>query len=341
VTWAQYASNGFNNQHYYDNNGLKTDYNVYAKATFNIFSQLDLFADLQYRGVDYEFTGLDDDGTPLPQNDHLDFINPKAGVTYTINPAQFAYLSFSTGNKEPSRDDYTETTSSSRPKAERLYDIEAGYRLKKKKYYAGINYYQMIYKDQLVLTGAVNDVGNYTRTNIDHSTREGIEITGGWTPSEKFNINGNFSYSKTFIKEFREYYDDYDNGGQVLEIHRKTEIAFSPDFTAYLNTTWIPVKELELSLTNRFVSEQYLDNTSNSNKTLDAYFVNDIRVSYTLHPKFMKGVTFTLMAYNILDEMYESNGYTFSYVYGSEKISENYFYPQAGRNFMGMISLSF
>lgn len=341
VIWAQFASNGFINDKYYDNNGLKTDYNIYGKITAKLVSRLSAFADVQYRNVNYKFTGLDDAGGSLPQTDNLNFFNPKAGLTYTVKPGQYGYISFSIANKEPSRDDYTETSRNSRPLHETLYDIESGYQLKKEKYTFGFNYFLMMYDNQLVLTGEINDVGNYTRTNIKESFREGIEIEGSRNLFKKFSLAGNITLSRNKIKEFREYTDDYDNGGQILQIYTNTDIAFSPDVTAFLSAGWKPLKNFEVLLVNKYVGQQYLDNTSRNSSSIEPYFISDLRFHYSLKPKFINVVEFSVMINNLIDEKYESNGYAYSYFAGGEKITENFYYPQAGRNIMGMVTLKF
>ncbi len=341
ITWAQFASNSFIRDKYYDNNGLKTDYNIYGKLTAKLISKLSAFADLQYRNINYEFTGFDDTGSVLGQSVNLNFFNPKAGLTYTVKPGQYGYISFSVANKEPSRDDYTETSKTSRPQPERLYDIESGYRQQKEKYSFGFNYYLMQYDNQLVLTGEINDVGNYTRTNIKNSFREGIELEGSRSIFKKFALAGNLTLSRNKIKQFREYTDDYDNGGQILQVYTNTEIAFSPKITGFISAGWKPLKSFEIQLANRYVGEQYLDNTSRSTSALDAYFVSDLRIYYSIKPKFMKAIELSFMINNIFDETYESNGYAYSYFYGGEKTTENFYYPQAGRNFMGMVTMKF
>lgn len=341
VIWARYASNSSINHRYYDNNGLKTDFNAFLKATLNAGDKLSLFADMQYRRVSYNFTGLGSEGEPTPGLDRLDFFNPKAGLTWTFDEQHRLYASFSMAGKEPSRDDYVETSSLSRPKPEYLYDIEAGYQYRSAHISANLNYYHMIYKDQLALTGEVNDVGNYTRTNIPDSYREGLEVVVNWQTTAWLKTQGNITVSRNKIREFREYIDDYDNGGQAVIIHNQTDLSFSPNLTAFLELTALVTRKLEVSLKNRYVGRQYLDNTSNNSKTLDAYVVNDLRASIRLNPKFMKEIRLSGMINNLLDFKYESNGYTFSYLYGGERIHENYFYPQAGRNFMVMLDMRF
>lgn len=341
VIWARFASNGTIRHRYYDNNGLKTDFNAFIKATLNADDKLSLFADMQYRMVAYQFTGLSSEGEPMPGLDRLHFFNPKAGLTWKFDEQHRLYASFSMAGKEPSRDDYVETTALSRPKPEHLYDIEAGYQYRSAHVSANLNYYHMIYKNQLVLTGEVNDVGNYTRTNIPDSYREGLEVVVNWQTATRFKTQGNVTVSRNKIREFREYIDDYDNGGQAVIIHSQTDLSFSPNLTAFLELTALATRKLEVSLKNRYVGRQYLDNTSDNSKTLDAYLVTDLRASLRLTPKFMREIRLSGMINNMLDLKYESNGYTFSYLYGGERIHENYYYPQAGRNFMVMLDLRF
>ena len=341
VIWAKYASNGNIRHRYYDNNGFKTDFNVFAKGTITLASQLSVYADLQYRRVNYEFTGTGSDGNELPENASLDFINPKAGLTWSFDTGQNVYASFSVAAKEPSRDDYVETSKQSRPKPEELNDFEAGYKIQKKNWNASFNYYYMWYKNQLALTGEVNDVGNYTRTNIESSFREGIEAGFGWQPMQKLSITGNATLSRNKIKEFREFVDDYDNETQILIIHRNSDISFSPAFTGYLSLNAKINRKTEAAFITRYVSKQYLDNTSNNTKVVEPYLVNDFRLNIRLKPKFMKDVHFSAMINNLFNVEYESNGYTFSYIAGGERTAENYYYPQAKRNFMLQLTLEF
>ncbi len=341
VIWSQYASNGSIRQRYYDNNGLKTDFNLFLKSTIKLTAKLSVFGDVQYRNVGYNFTGVDSDQNPLPQNDNLSFFNPKAGITYTVRPGTYGYLSFSVGNKEPSRDDYTESTVASRPLPERLYDLESGYFYKKNNFYAGFNYFLMMYNNQLVLTGQLNDVGNYTRTNIKNSLREGVEIEGGWNPLAAVSVKGNVTLSRSQISEFKEYLDDYDNGGQQVAIYTNTAIAFSPKITGYLDVSYQPVSQLQFSLINKYTGNQYLDNTSNSNRKLNGWFIQDFRVNWNVKTRFVKELRLSAIANNLFDKKYESNGYTFSYIYDGAVTTENYFYPQAGRNYTVALTINF
>jgi iron complex outermembrane recepter protein len=319
---------------YYFNNGLKKDFTVYGKSTWMVNQKLQLLLDLQIRSVSYSFEGLDDLGEPVPQNDKLFFFNPKLSINYQFNASNQIYFFSGVANKEPSRDDYTESTTTSRPEHESMYDFEAGYRFKNAKLRAGVNYYLMLYDNQLVLTGKVNDVGNYTRVNIASSFREGIESEAVWMPFNQLQVNANVTLSRNIIKNFKEYIDDYDNGGQLIRVYSETDISFSPAVSGYLGAVYKPLKSVEISLANKYVGKQFLDNTSDSKRSLDPYYLTDFRLSWKWNPGFVKEISLSAMVNNVFDHQYESNGYTFSYLYSGELTTENYYYPQAGRNYM-------
>lgn len=341
VIWSQYASNGNIRHRYYDNNGLKTDFNSFIKATFNPLAHVTVFGDIQYRRVSYNFSGLDENVQEVPQNDALSFINPKAGITYTVRPGVFGYISLSVAGKEPSRDDYVDNPENIRPLPERLYDLEAGYHYKKNKFRAAINYFRMMYHNQLVVTGKLNDVGNPVRVNVKDSYREGIELEGAWIPLPQADFRGNVTWSRNKIKKFEEIIFDYDNGEALTVDHTDTDIAFSPNLTAYLDIGVLPLPRFRVSLINRYTGDQFLDNTSDPNRQLDAYYTTDLRFGYEMSAEFIRGINLTFTVHNLFDHLYESNGYTFSYIYGGEKYTENYYYPQAGRHFMGQITITF
>ena len=341
IIWAQYASTIEKDHRYYDFEGNKDDLNGYVKANFKPSASLTVFADIQVRNVQYEFTGLDENGAPLPDSDNLTFLNPKAGITYFISTRSQLYASYSVANKEPSGSDYRESTPQSRPVSENLQDLEFGFRHSASRGTFGINLYYMMYRDQLVLTGEVNDVGNYTRTNIDKSYRAGIEFDGSYNIHPKARIFGNLTLSRNRIEEFNEFIDDYDNGGQVVNTYDNSDIAFSPGVIGAAGITTKPARNLELSVINKFVGDQYLDNTSNDGRSLDAYSTTMINLIYRIFPRFMKEIDLTFLVNNVFDREYESNGYTFSYIFDGQQTTENYFYPQAGINFQGKITLKF
>jgi len=341
IIWAQYASNSAINDKYYDNDATKTDANTFIKVNYRIGRKLNIFADLQYRYINYSFLGYDKELNNIQQEVSFNFFNPKAGLVYEINGSQHVYVSYSRGNREPSRNDFTESTPDSRPKPETLDNIEAGYKLNGKNFRFGITYYLMYYTNQLALTGQINDVGAYTRTNIDQSYRTGIEPEFEVRLAKILLIGGNFTYSINKITDFKEYIDNYDTGVQDTIAHHNTDIAFSPNIIASGFIGIQPLKGLDISLMSKYVGRQYLDNTSDNSRSINPYFTENIRINYSIKTKVIKEIGLSLMLNNIFNSMYEANGYTFSYVYGGEKTTENYYYPMAGFNFLSGLTLKF
>ncbi len=204
----------------------------------------------------------------------------------------------------------------------------------------------MSYENELVATGAVNDVGSSIRVNVDNSYRTGIELVGGVKFSELLEWQGNIAYSENKIEEFNEVVYDYafefgTEGYEVTNTHNDTDIAFSPNLVAGSIFTVTPVKGLSMQLLSKYVSEQYLDNTSNNNRKLDAYLVNDVQLSYSFSVKTVKNITASLLINNVLDHKYEANGYTWGYMYDGFLYQQNNYYPQAGTNFLLGLSLKF
>jgi iron complex outermembrane receptor protein len=199
----------------------------------------------------------------------------------------------------------------------------------------------MRYKDQLVLTGQLNDVGAYTRTNIPESYRAGLEMTASWKPLDWFSLFGNLAVSENKVKNFTAYYDDYDNGGQKTETLARADLAYSPRWVGGLTAQLRPFRNMELSVANKYVSRQYLDNTSNAARSLDPFLVQDLTVSYRILPRFMKEIRIIGQVNNLFNVRYEPNGYTFSYYYGGALQTENYYFPMAGTNAMLALNLRF
>ncbi len=345
VIWARNAGNAEIRHRYYDDKATKNDFNIYSKSEIKFTSSFVAFIDLQFRNVTYKFMGLDSSGNSKLQDVNLNFFNPKAGLTYTINSNQQVYGSVAVANKEPNRDDYIESTINSRPKAESLTDFEAGYRFQKSYFHCTANLYFMNYKNQLVLTGAVNDVGNYTRTNTTKSYRKGIEIEASYAINKKFNVDGNVTISENKISQFDEYLDSYDvnfnYNGQVKTSYHKSQIAFSPSVIYMGRLSYNPVKNLQVQFILKYVGKQYLDNTTNEKRSLDAYHICDIKLNYSIKNVIGKEIAFNLLANNIFSEIYASNGYTYGYNVGVDRTDENFYYPQAKINFLGQVTLRF
>jgi len=341
IIWAQYASNGDIDRHYYDNDGFKTDFNTYGKVNYSPVESLSLFADLQYRRVYYDIAGTENKLNTLAINKTLNFFNPKLGATYFINTESNLYASFSVANKEPNRDDYTDATAGATPKPERLNDLELGYRFKNEKLNIGANAYGMFYKNQLVVTGKINDVGGNFRQNVDRSYRLGIELDGAYTINKQFILNANAALSRNKIKNFTEYYDDYDNGGQVVNNYQLTDISYSPAAVLFGELVYKPFSGFAIAIQSKYVSKQYLDNTQNNDRTINGYWISNARLGYDFKFAGVKNINLGLLVNNIFDKRYENNGYTYGYQLGGSRTTENFFYPQAGTNFLLSLNVKF
>jgi iron complex outermembrane receptor protein len=249
-----------------------------------------------------------------------------------------AYTSYSIANKEPNRDDF-EANPVDQPKPERLNDLEMGLENKNSKRLFGANLYYMKYKDQLVLTGKINDVGAYVRTNIGNSCRLGVEMQGSVVANKWLKAGANLTLSKNKIRNFNEFIDDYDNGGQKNTVYEETDISFSPDVIGAATITILPINNLSIDLLSKYVGKQYLDNTSNEQRKLAPYYTQDLRVLYSFNHRWLKNVDLTLQVNNVFNKKYEPNGYTFSYYYNNELATENYYFPMAGTNFMAGLNI--
>lgn len=361
IIWARYAVNSSIRDRYYENDAEKTDFNIFWKVNHQLTDKLSALVDLQYRRVFYSFLGnqVDSQGTRnVQQNVLFDFFNPKIGLNYALSPLADVYASLSVGSKEPNRDDFTQSSPDSRPNAEKLYDVELGYRQRGENLTYSFNAYGMFYQDQLILTGEVNDVGAFNRSNVDKSYRIGIEAEAVFRLNKKLTWSVNATLSQNKIQNFREYVDFYgtteefpdvqaqgfeqdENTGQLFKELENTDIAFSPNLITASQLQFQPFKGFEIALLSKYVGQQYLDNTSSELRKLDAFFTNDIRLSYQMKTSLIPEMRFTLLLNNVLNEEYESNGYTYGYFLGSERISENFYFPQADTNFLLGVSLLF
>lgn len=338
VVWAQ---NGGvpDNYKWYQLDAQKNDVNVYLKAQHTI-GGLTLFGDLQYRNVAYFMNGFRKNPTLRYAVDY-NFFNPKAGASYSYskgNVVNRTYASVAIGNREPGRSAF-EAAPGKLPKPERLLDYELGNELAINKFSLGVNLYYMDYKDQLILTGQINDVGAYTPTNVAKSYRAGIELMAGYDVSKWLRVYGNLTLSQNKIKDFTEYVDNYDSTAQRVVYHGTTDISFSPNAVSAVTASFTPLRKgahtLSFDLTWKYVGKQYLDNTSNNSRSIDPYNFANLLVRYSVKTKTFKEITATLALYNLYNTMYSNNGYTFSYIYGGDMSTYNYYYPQAGFNVLG------
>lgn len=346
IIWARNASSSEINQNYYDNDATKNTVSTYLKGNYS-YHKFNFYADLQLRNIYYAYLGNQQTSsgfTALTQNVNFTFFNPKAGLTYNINNISRIYGSYAVSNREPVRNDFVNSSNNSQPKPENLQNIEVGYKLNKQKYFFNANYYMMYYKDQLILTGEINDVGAYVRSNVDESYRTGVELEFGYQVLKTLSFSGNLMLSQNKIKAFNEYIDSYDsnwNWSQEVVEHKNTDIAFSPNTIVSLGLMYEPVKNLEIGLTSKYVGKQFLDNTSSDSRSLDAYYLTNMNISYATKFLGFKEVKFGLLVNNILDFKYANNGYTWGYNFDGTRIVENYVYPQAGRNFLLRATFNF
>lgn len=331
VVWTQYYVPSRNR--YYDNYGNKDDVNVYTKASQQ-FGKLNIFADLQYRVVFYKANSTKFDDV----NDTFRFFNPKAGLNYQVNSSNNIYAYFGIANKEPRRDDYENGAA----KPERLFDYELGWKYTRSKIKLNVNAFFMQYKNQLVLTGALNDVGSPIFANSGRSYRAGLEIESTVKPYYWLFISPNITLSQNKNQNF------YFQRDGLLTNLGNTNIAFSPNVIIGNNITLLPVKHFQVSLLSKFVGQQYMGNIDAKKSILPDYFVNDLNINYEWKiNKGIKSVVFSGLINNIFNRMYESNGYFYTYddnwssPTSITTIEGAGFYPQAGINFLAGINMKF
>ena len=316
VIWARYASQSELGDHYYDDFSTKTDGNIFAKANYQFTDKLSFYGDLQYRNVKYKVnsaeTGLVDD--------NFNFFNPKAGLNYEINQKNTLYFSYARANREPNRTDYE----GGNVKPEKLNDFELGWRFNSEKFQLNSNFYYMAYKDQLILTGTLDDVGAPIRSNTDKSYRLGFEVDAIIKLSDKFILRPNFTLSSNKNVDLAVEGQNYGT----------TKIAYSPEVIAGNIIVYSPIKNWHISLLQKYVGEQYMNNIELPAAKLADYFVNDFNISYEIKPKsIFESIIITSLVNNIFDKKYISNGYMYD-IYP-------YYYPQAGINGLVGLTLKF
>lgn len=341
IIWASLPTGIAPNHEYYRGDSRKTDGNLFVKTSARLGSGLTAFGDLQYRTVDYRTQGRDNDLRPYAVDERLGFFNPKAGLTWEPAPSWNLYASLAVGHREPSRKDYVDAPDEAMPQPERLVNTEGGVRFRRDRWQAEVNAYHMHYRDQLVPTGALNDVGATLLTNVPRSWRLGIETSWLADLGNGFTWEGNLCLSRNRIAAFEEILYDYTDGFEEVRIpHRDVDIAFSPSTTGNSILRWKSRTGFSLAWMSRHVGRQFLDNTSNPDRALPAWWVNDLFIGWQGTLKGLGSLEIDLQVNNLLDRAYSNNGYTYSYIYG-ETVTENFFYPQAGRHLMVGATLKF
>jgi iron complex outermembrane receptor protein len=338
LVWGQNLGEVLPNNRFYENKGIKTEGSFFAKATQGISEGFTAFVDLQIRSIGYEISGQIAGPAPFSVDDDFLFFNPKAGLTYQVASGQKLYFSYAKAHREPNRTDYE----NGNPKPEKLDDFELGWRINTPKIQAQTNIYWMEYKDQLVLTGAIDAVGSPIRQNVGKSRRLGIEL------ELKMNLSSNWLWQPNIALSSNQNLDFYFKRDGVLKSLGKTQLAYSPNLVGGSSIMYIPSTRFQIGLLSKYVGKQYMGNIDSENSTLAAYFINDLNAVYTRQPKnWISEIQWSVLINNIFDKRYESNGYFYTYdddfsTPGQVKTIEGTgYFPQAGINFLTGISLRF
>jgi iron complex outermembrane receptor protein len=331
VIWARSASNSEIRDRYYEGNGEKSEFTVFSKATFRINNQWSVYGDLQGRFVNYATSGITSDLVPMAIDEDYAFFNPKAGVTYKLDGANEFYFSYGKAHREPSRNDYEQGIIT----PEKLDDFELGWRFGTEKTKVSTNVYFMNYKDQLVLSGELNDVGAALRTNSGKSYRLGLEVDAEIQLLKNLRTLPNIALSRNKNVDFVASID-----GQLVNLGN-TNISFSPMVVAGNMLEYSPIQNLQLGFLSKFVGEQYMGNIDSEASKLDSYFINDLNIVYTLDSlPWVKEVVLSALVNNIFNVEYISNGYFYTYDDdfsnpGTVTTVEGAgYYPQATINFL-------
>ena len=340
IIWARtFSQNGKIRDRYYEGNGNKKDFSVFSKASFNLGKKTEIYTDLQFRKVNYKTSGITSDLVNMILDKEYNFFNPKFGASYKFKPNSMLYFSYARANREPSRSDYESNLSI---KPEELNDLELGWRFRNEKIKLNINSYYMLYSNQLVLTGELDDVGTPVRTNSGNSYRLGIEIDNFFKLSEKTSFQTNLTLSSNKNKEIISKVN-----GEIYN-YGKTNISFSPDLIASNIFSYMPNEYTTLSLLSKYVGDQYMSNNDSKNSMLESYFINDLNFTYQIKTnKLFDSIIFSALINNLFDIEYISNGYYYTYDDTWSNPGEVItldgagYYPQATRNFLFGVSFEF
>jgi iron complex outermembrane recepter protein len=349
ILWMRMAGDTEKGHEWYRNNSLKWDGNLYLKSNYQVTTRLNLFTDLQYRYVKYHLEGIDDDGfmRQLEQVHTFNFFNPKLGAQFEISDTQYAYSSFSIGNREPARQNFKDATgdSGATPSAERLRDLELGYVFSSHALAAAINLYYMSYTNQLVPTGELSQDGYPIMSNVEKSYRAGIELSMGIQLVTFLEWKTSLTLSRNKIRNFVESYLDYNSstweGTAGTRVLGDVDIAYSPPVIASSDLTFHLAKSMHLHLISQYVSEQYFVNTMNENMKLDSWFVNHLRFDYSFAVKKLGVIGMQFQVNNLFNTLYENNAYGGTWWEDGEEYYWSAYFPQATINYLAKLSLRF
>lgn len=354
LPWVKYSQNIAPDYEWYRNMGRKSEFSMFAKSEYQITDYLSAFGDIQYRHVNYSFDGIDDDLAALEKDLVYDFINPKAGLFYRINKNNSLYASVAMAQREPIRSDLKEAIKGDSGNMmivpERMIDYELGYRFANNRgLRLGANLYLMDYYNQMVQTGKLNDNGYKLMENVKDSYRAGIELEMA-VPllNNKLRLDGNATISTNKIKNYTAYFDHYDTPdnyewvGQISKDYASTNISYSPDLVGFFGITYMPTSHLYINLQGKYVGKQFLDNTSDDEKSIDAYFVSNLSAGYTFSDTRVGEISVQFFVNNLFNEKYIANGWAATDTFATgENINWIGYYPQATRNYMARVSISF
>jgi iron complex outermembrane receptor protein len=347
IIWMRNPGAVERDHQWYFNKGKKGEAGIYGKVSWSVSRTLSVFGDMQYRYIKYSLEGIDDDLKNIGQIHRFGFLNPKAGLFLTIAPNQEAYLSFSIANREPTRTDFKEASGDNEatPRSEKLFDTEIGYKLRFAKSSLALNLYGMFYKDQLVPTGELSNVGYPIMTNVEKSFRTGAEITAGFIPADFIAWDFSLTFSRNKIIDFTEHYIDYNTSDWSAEYKNRrlgtVDIAYSPSVIAGSDLSIKLVPEIRLHFISKFVGKQYFDNTMNVERMLDPYFFNNVVIDIEPQKKPLNGATLQFLVNNIFNAKYENNAYGGNWFEDGTEKSWSYYFPQAGINFILKLGLKF
>ena len=334
---------------WYRGQSIKTDYNVFVKANWFVNEKINVYGDFQVRSISHKMNGYEDDSTEYDISANYVFINPKAGVSYHFSDKLNFYAFAGISHREPNRDDFIGYNHfySKEIKPEQLLDIETGVNYSAKNIRLNLNLYRMDYENQLINTGELNDVGNPVRINVPKSFRQGIETEISVKPVQKLEIALNATISSNKIQsEFVRYYDQYDENwnwtGSVADTVRNGVLPYSPGLIAGLYVDYAPVKGLHLSVLEKYVSKQYLDNTGNPESTLPAYHTTTLKIAYNFSLGKFQNISVFASAHNLLQSKpFPTNGWVYPYYMGNTMYNDIAYYPEAVRYFNAGISIKF
>jgi iron complex outermembrane receptor protein len=347
IIWMRSAGNTEKDYQWYLNHATKSELSIYGKLNYKISEKLNGFGDINYRFISYEMIGEDDDLRLLQQNHTYNFLNPKAGIFFTISPDQDLFYSLAVAHREPTRSDFKEASGDDKvtPLPEALFDNEAGYNHRTDKTSLAVNLYAMIYCDQLVPTGELSNVGYPVMTNVKSSYRTGIELSGGYRPLKLIDLQLNITLSRNKILNFTEYYMDYitidDSNLYKNKNLGNVDIAYSPSLIASGELGLNFSEKFNIHFTSKYVGKQYFDNTMNSDRMIDPYLVNNIRMEYAPMINKIKSVDIQLFINNIFNNKYENNAYGGNWYENGIENTWAYYFPQAGINFLVKLGIGF